>query len=178
MQVQGATGYEKVMLRESKQVKMGILIGAGVGAVACAVIGGFWAAGMTNVAKTDNHICDEFGKEVYCEYYQSYYDFGFFFSGKEWTDPTLAETMMEELVEECPDLVFPEIFDCLGGGSKWSVIWSFNSITVLGLGVTNLLIMWGAYNFTARALGSCCFCLLSCVNLAAIITTAVYRFRL
>ena len=37
--------------------------------------------------------------------------------------------------------------------------------------------MLGAFVFHARALASCCLCLLSCVNLAAIITTGVFRFR-
>mmetsp|Transcript_21516 Transcript_21516/g.25225 ORF Transcript_21516/g.25225 Transcript_21516/m.25225 type:complete len:125 (+) Transcript_21516:398-772(+) len=45
------------------------------------------------------------------------------------------------------------------------------------LGVTNLCLSVGAYNLHARMTGLCCACCLGCINFAALITTAVFRFN-
>mmetsp|Transcript_8074 Transcript_8074/g.9289 ORF Transcript_8074/g.9289 Transcript_8074/m.9289 type:complete len:131 (-) Transcript_8074:71-463(-) len=37
--------------------------------------------------------------------------------------------------------------------------------------------VFGAWNLHARMIGLCCACLLGCVNFAALITTAVFRFN-
>ena len=99
-----------------------------------------------------------------------------------WTNTDQANEYLKDLFEGCDiDLTssFSEkdLEECFDGGSKWSVVWSLNAITVLMIAAANLLMMLGAYQFHARGLASCCLCLLGCVNLAAIITTGVFRFR-
>ena len=53
---------------------------------------------------------------------------------------------MSDIKDDCNLTVWdPEkVIECTGG-SKWSVVWTLNAITVLGLAVSNLLMMVGAY---------------------------------
>ena len=69
-----------------------------------------------------------------------------------------------------------ELRDCVNG-SRWSKVWNFNSIIVLGLALCNLLLMIGAFQFHTRAVGSCLLCCFSCTHLAAIVMTGVFRFN-
>ena len=66
--------------------------------------------------------------------------------------------------------------DTIADGSRFSVIYAFCGITFLLIGFANLCLTIGAYSFMARACGLCCMCALGCVNFAAIITTACFRF--
>jgi hypothetical protein len=67
--------------------------------------------------------------------------------------------------------------DTLKKGSRYSVIYGFCGITFLMIGFANLCLTIGAYNFQARALGLCFMCCLGCINFAALITTACFRFN-
>ena len=67
--------------------------------------------------------------------------------------------------------------DCLGDGTKWSVLYSMNGFTLLLLALDMIFVVFGAFYFWPRVLGACFNCLLSCAHFGAIITTAVFRFR-
>ena len=53
----------------------------------------------------------------------------------------------------------------------------FNGITLALLAMTYLLLALGSRFFSTRIIGACLNCTLTCVHLAAIVTTAVYRFN-
>ena len=67
--------------------------------------------------------------------------------------------------------------DCLEKGCRWSVIYQLNGVTMIIIAANILLLIGGVWNFHLRALGACCASALCCVNLAAIITTAIFRFN-
>lgn len=113
------------------------------------------------------------------------YDFEFFFSTEiddNWSDPEQATEYLKELAENCwaddsSKKTPSDLLNCYHGGSRWSTVWKFNAITVLLIALANILMIVGAYKFHARAAASCCLCLLGCTNIAAIITTGVFRFN-
>ena len=67
--------------------------------------------------------------------------------------------------------------DDLEKGSRFTVIYGFCGITFLMLGLANLCTAIGAYSFHARAAGLCFASCLGCINLAALVTTACFRFN-
>ena len=67
--------------------------------------------------------------------------------------------------------------DCQKEGTRWSLVFQFNGITLALLALTYLLLALGARFFTVRIIGACMNCFLTCVHFAAIVTTAVYRFN-
>ena len=62
-------------------------------------------------------------------------------------------------------------------GTRWSLIFLFNGITMASLSFTYFLIAIGSRYFTTRIIGACLNCFLSCVHFATIVTTAIYRFN-
>ena len=67
--------------------------------------------------------------------------------------------------------------DCMQSGSNWSVIYTFMASTYMLIAANAALGAFGSFYLYPRVISSCCNCLLTLVFLAAIITTAVYRFR-
>ena len=67
--------------------------------------------------------------------------------------------------------------DKIALGSRFSVVYAFCGITFIMIATANLCISIGAYNLQARMLGGCCGCCFGCINFAALITTAVFRFN-
>ena len=67
--------------------------------------------------------------------------------------------------------------DCMKEGTRWSLIFLFNGLTMALLSFTYLLIAIGSRYFTTRIIGACLNCFLSCVHFATIVTTAIYRFN-
>ena len=180
MQVQGFGALKQSMADEPSSVKKTILGFSFCGLVVTASIGGLFAAGMANANKLSSNytsLCNSSGKSG-CDI--NVYDLGFFFSGSQFTDVTQANEYTKEIFANCADsspTTLSDINDCLSGGSKWSIVWTLNAITMLSFAATNLIMMCGAYIFFARALGSCFSCLLGCLNLAAIIVTGVFRLN-
>ena len=155
MQVNGLSGYQQVMEAEPKSMKTTILVGAGFGMVVSTIVGGLWAAGMANASKLDNSVCDLAPEGDSCKNNQSLYDYGFFvgftkLSKDMWTDKDQANEYLKDLYEGC-DITETstspgkDLEECFDGGSKWSVVWSLNAITVLMIAAANLLMMLGAY---------------------------------
>ena len=62
-------------------------------------------------------------------------------------------------------------------GCRWSTIYIFCGITMLLIACNAVLQLLGTWNYHARAVSSCCASLLTCLNIAAIVTTAVFRFN-
>ena len=62
-------------------------------------------------------------------------------------------------------------------GSRFSVIYAFCGVTFALLGASNLCMIIGVWSLYARFAGMCLGCCFGCVNLAAIITTGVFRFN-
>ena len=67
--------------------------------------------------------------------------------------------------------------ECLQKGCRWSIIYQLNGGTMIIIAVNILLLVGGVWNFHLRAMGACCASALCCVNLAAIITTTIFRFN-
>ncbi len=62
-------------------------------------------------------------------------------------------------------------------GCRWSIIYTFAGITTLLIAINGIVMTFGAWNIFARTVSGCCCCLLSCVNLAAMIVTCIFRFN-
>lgn len=62
-------------------------------------------------------------------------------------------------------------------GSKWSVVFEFNGVLYMLITFNAVLMIIGVYLIWLRLISICCNCLFGCINFAAIITTAVFRFR-
>ena len=87
------------------------------------------------------------------------------------TDSSEADKLLDDLnVSGCDS-------DCMQNGSNWSVIYTFMASTYMLYAANAALGAFGSFWLWPRVISSCCNCLLSFVFLAAIITTAVYRFR-
>ena len=96
------------------------------------------------------------------------YNIGFFLEEK-WSDESKAEEYLKDL----------DSYDQgrLKYGCKWSMVFGFAGINFLLLAFNAVTLTCGVWGFKARILGFCCSCLLGCVNVAAIVTTAVFRFN-
>ena len=57
------------------------------------------------------------------------------------------------------------------------IIYKLCGSTFVLMGLAYLITAIGAYSARLRVTGICCLCCLGCLNLAAIITTAVFRFN-
>ena len=57
------------------------------------------------------------------------------------------------------------------------MIYILCATTFFLLATSNLLMLLGMFSVYSRVAGLCCTALFSCLNLAAIVTTAVYRFN-
>jgi hypothetical protein len=62
-------------------------------------------------------------------------------------------------------------------GCRWTIVFAFGGINFVLLAFNAVTLTFGVWYFNARLLGFCCSCLLGCVNIAAIVTTAVFRFN-
>ena len=66
---------------------------------------------------------------------------------------------------------------CWTDGNRWSKIYSLCGITMFLLAANSALMILGAWSFHARGLAACLGSLCCCLNLAAIITTGVFRYN-
>ena len=62
-------------------------------------------------------------------------------------------------------------------GCRWSVLFGLNAFSLIFITINSTILAVGAYNFKARVLGMSCWNILGCLNIACIITTAVFRFN-
>lgn len=89
---------------------------------------------------------------------------------KEYFDMEMVTILKSEIAAFCDD-------DCVHvDGTRWSVIFTLNGVSLILLSFAFTLIAVGSRVFYARLLGVCLNCLTSCLHFAAIVVTAVYRF--
>ena len=67
--------------------------------------------------------------------------------------------------------------ECAPSGNRFNVIYILSGVTMLLLAANSALMILGAWSFHARGLAGCCGSLCCCLNLAAIITTGVFRYN-
>lgn len=87
------------------------------------------------------------------------------------TDIDEANTLIEDILEDGCDN------DCIKMGCRWSIIYKFCGMTILLVAINQGLMMVGTRFHFFRAISNCCGSILCCINFAAIITTAVFRFN-
>ena len=83
----------------------------------------------------------------------------------------------EQAAEYTADIAENWSADKISEGSRFSIIFAFCGITFIMLAAANLCLTIGTYSLHARMTGICCGCCLGCLNFAALITTAVFRFN-
>ena len=88
-----------------------------------------------------------------------------------------AEDNKEQATEYITDIIDKWSEDKIVKGSRFSIIFAFCGITFIMLAAANLCLTIGTYSLHARMTGICCGCCLGCLNFAALITTAVFRFN-
>ena len=62
-------------------------------------------------------------------------------------------------------------------GCRWSIIYIFSGFTMIIIAANACLQIVGAFVYQARAISSCFVSVLTCLNIAAIVTTGVFRFN-
>jgi len=166
MQVHGlGEGVKNAMAAETKQSKIVIIVASGIILVASTILAGFYLASTANVQSYQTKALEYDKASSIIWYDVDCWDGPF-------SDTTLALEYKQEIATSDCDS------DCLEMGTKWSIIYSLNGSTLLLIAMNMILMIFGAFRFWPRMIGACCNCLLSCIHLAAIITTAVFRFRL
>ena len=93
----------------------------------------------------------------------------------QWTDYDQAKEYLTQLTED--GCTLEDDSSCFYAGCRWSVIYNLNGVTMLLIAANTILLTVGVWSFHARALGACCSSALCCLNVACIITTAVFRFN-
>ena len=67
--------------------------------------------------------------------------------------------------------------ECYKAGCRWSTIFVFTGTTLIFLAVAHILLIVGIVSHHSRAIGMCVSSLISCVHLASIIVTGIFRFN-
>ena len=91
---------------------------------------------------------------------------------KEYTDPLLAVKLYGDWIKYCDGST-----DCLRQGTRWSLIYSINSIILSLLCLTFILFAIGSKVFICRLIAACMNEFLGCAHIGAIIMALVLRFR-
>ena len=153
------------MAVETKKTKIAIIVASSAILVASTILSGFYLNSTAIVQKYEQK-AEQYDRASSVVWYDVDCRNGPF------KDTNLALKYMNEIIEGgCGS-------DCLQMGSKWSIIYSLNGSTLLLVALNMILNIFGAFLFWPRIIGGVCNCFLSCVHFAAIIATAVFRFRL
>ena len=97
-----------------------------------------------------------------------------------WTDYSQALDYYDEALADCEcSYARPDCDNdgCMDEGSRWSVIIKFNFFMFCLMALNGFISSFGAHVYRCRSLASLCFALLCLLNLAAIVTTACFRFN-
>ncbi len=89
--------------------------------------------------------------------------------GKAWTDSEQAAKYILELQDQDEDTLMK--------GTRWTVLYSLNAFSTIFICINTAILGIGAYQLKARILGMACCPLIGCLQIACIITTAVFRFN-
>ena len=186
MQVSGQMEVVKTMMEaESPARKLSYMIQGIVWTILFATMGGIYLSYMVNANKWNDlfdlkaceastqmkawiALINSDGGNVSCEDFKDrVYDLMF------WAGPWDDEDQLNEYGQDLEDWDAGKV----ALGSRFSVVYAFCGITFIMIATANLCISIGAYNLQARMLGGCCGCCFGCINFAALITTAVFRFN-
>ena len=103
---------------------------------------------------------------------------GFKSSKHIWTNSTEANTLMEDIYNECKeDPDYDDLQDCFRGGAKWSHIYAANAVILLGVAFSSLTTFFGIFLPVIRIVAGCALNLFCFLNFLLFIVTAVYRFN-
>lgn len=91
-----------------------------------------------------------------------------------WSDYGEATSLVEDLKSECGT---DATSSCWTNGNRWTVVYALCGTTMLLLAANSGLMILGAWSLHARGLAACCGSLCCCLNLAAIITTGIFRYN-
>ena len=91
------------------------------------------------------------------------------------SDADDASEYVQDITDDCGAYNLDD--DCWNQGNRFSKIYVFGGTTMMLLAFNSVLMLLGAWFMHARLIAGCCGCLCCCLNLACIITTAVFRFN-
>ena len=136
------------------------------------LIGGIYIAWFVNAKQIDSNYCDQSvnSAAVYknCVAVDGKIYDNFVLTGP-WSDNDQALELMYDLNGWSRSE--------LSKGSRFSVVYGLCGFTLLLISIAYLLLAVGARKYDARVTGLVCLCCLECVNFAALITTACFRFN-
>ena len=93
---------------------------------------------------------------------------------KYYSDLASADEYYKEIVDECG--AYNADNECWNRGNRFSKIYALAGITMMLFACNSVLMLLGTWFVHARLCGGVCGCFCSCLNVASIITTAVFRF--
>ena len=100
-----------------------------------------------------------------------YYDVAWYDTPSDkYTDLSKAKEYYKELEDNCDT-------DCLEAGNRWSTIFVFTGTTLIFVAVVHVVLIIGIISHRSRIIGIIVSTVVSCVHLASIITTGVFRFN-
>ena len=167
MQVNGAEAFKMAFEAETKARRCQVMLFGIIGCAITCFIAGVYLSYSRNVVQFTDALCNDTASWD-CDG-EAPYDYNYL-SGP-FTDNSAALDYMQDLDDQCGS-DDDYCFSC-----KWSVVYALNGWLMILMAVNSFIIAAAHWNFHARALTACCGCLLSCVNFAAVITTAVFRFN-
>jgi hypothetical protein len=177
MQINGMNGVEalkEIVKTESSAKKMQILVISLVMAAFGAVASGMYMVRYINAMNIDSAFNDAAFPGLNLPF-TKYYDIAFFASNDPadpkygWSDDSAAAEYITDLSTDDQDTLMK--------GCRWSVLFGLNAFSLIFITINSTILAVGAYEYRARALGMVCWNVLGCLNIACIITTAVFRFN-
>ena len=85
-----------------------------------------------------------------------------------------ADSYVNDLIDQCG---LDHQSSCWYEGNRWSIVYALCCSTMLLLAVNSGLMVIGAWSLHARGLAACCGSVCCCLNVAAIVTTGVFRYN-
>ena len=88
-----------------------------------------------------------------------------------YTDEAKAKQLQLEILRDgCDD-------DCYASGCRWSVLYMLCAVTSSLIAFNFMAIAIGAYQVHSRVVGVICNCALSCLSVATVVTSMVFRYN-
>lgn len=168
LQITGLEKLKEAHQNESTSRRCKIAVGQAIHALLALGLGItfiFWWSNASQIQEAYDNFCDR----TNCRLPDLvFYDVAFY-NGR-FSDIDQAQEYAEELREDCSE-------DCFKDGCRWSIIYKFCAMTLILIAFNGIFMTLGAWNIQTRAISGCCCCLLGIVNLAAMITTCIFRFN-
>ena len=142
------------------------------------ILAALWGTWMVKAAQLDGKLTDlcYFDMELEDDCSEiNFYDVNFLDYPTKYSDMKEAVNLMDDLGYSCDDVEC--IVDYYKDGCRWSTIYVFFFTITLLFTFNSAVLISGAYHARFRMIGNCCFGIINCLNLAAIIVTGVFRFN-